>query len=341
VAREAFIAQGLSSLEDFVGLTDEDITSMCSNARKPGGIIQNPEWVAGGNMPQMIPNPGAQVGHFHEIRLRQLRFYRNYLSIVQRPMMTAQAIAQATLARLIAAWALYLKIEQGAKDDDSSIELPEKLKNQDDARKILEDLDDYLKKRRNIQGVPMSYLIRDDENAPDIASDPGYATPSFDDEMIRRASYIGEIYITDNRALWSIVRHITHDGPGWVWVSTHARSMNGRQAYLDLKSHYLGAGFTNEITNHADSILHETFYDGKKRSFTFENYAELITKAFDDLTEAGETIDDQRKVRRLLSHIYAPTLIPAKTVINSDTHYRDNYQNTISFLKAQRTRPIS
>ncbi len=46
------------------------------------------------------------------------------------------------------------------------------------------------------------------------------------------------------------------------------------------KSHYMGVTFTNEIKNQADAILTKTFYDGKKRSFTFENYAERITKAF-------------------------------------------------------------
>jgi hypothetical protein len=98
MAREVVIAQGLSSFEDFVGLK-----GICSNAKKPGGTIPNPNWVAEGNMPQMTLNSGALVRFIHEKRFRQLWFNQNYLTIVQRPMTPAQA----TLAWLTEAWALY------------------------------------------------------------------------------------------------------------------------------------------------------------------------------------------------------------------------------------------
>jgi hypothetical protein len=327
VTREAVILQGISSFEDFVGLTDKDVQDICSNAKKPGGTIQNPNWVAGGNIPLMIPNPGAQVGFIYEKRFRQLRFYRNYLSSVQRPMMPAQA----TLARLIEAWALYEMLEE----DEAPDNMPEKLVKQDDARRVIENLDEYLKKRRNIHGVPLSYLVRDQVEAPDIAVDQGYATPSFDEEMIRRAPHIGAIYTSDNKILWNVIRHITHNGPGWNWVSKYTRSSDGRKAYIDFKKHYMGESFTDEIKNAADLILENTEYDGRKRTFTFEHYAERITKAFDDLIEAGEVVDDQRKVRRLLNGLDDPVLAPAKAVIRASSDYKDNYQNTISYLKAQ------
>ena len=289
--REAIIAQGMSSFDDFIGLTDKDMKDVCSNAKKPGGTIPNPNWVAGGNMPPTITNPGAPVGFIHEKRLRQLRFHRNYFSIVQRPMVPGQA----TLLRLRDSWSLYEAIKN--YQDGTAPPLPGKLSKQDDARKVIEDLDHYLKKIRNSQGVPMSYLTRDDETPPAVGDDPGYSTPSFDDEMIRRASHNSSDYAEDNKTLWDVVRHITHGGPGWNWVSTHQRSMNGRQAYLNFKGHYMGDGFTNEIKHQADAILEKTYFDGKKRSFTFENYAERVTKAFDDLTEAGEEIGDSRKVK--------------------------------------------
>jgi hypothetical protein len=69
----------------------------------------------------MIQNPGAQVG----VIMRNIcDTYGSTItiSIVQRPM----APAQATLARLIDAWALYVTIEE---DDDSRIVLPKKKKN--------------------------------------------------------------------------------------------------------------------------------------------------------------------------------------------------------------------
>jgi hypothetical protein len=156
-------------------------------------------------MPQMIPNPGAFVGFIHEKRFRKLRFYRNYLSTVQRLLLPAQA----TLARLGEAWALYERIK---KKDVVTHMMPDKLKKQDEARKVIENLDYYLTIRRNVHGVPLSYLVRDEAEAPDVANDPGHATPSFDDEMIRRAPHTGAIYAADNKTLWDIVRTITRDG---------------------------------------------------------------------------------------------------------------------------------
>jgi len=40
--------------------------------------------------------------------------------------------------------------------------------------------------------------------------------------------------------VWAIIRHITHNGPGWGWgwVSRFSRHENGRDAYVDLKTHY-------------------------------------------------------------------------------------------------------
>ncbi len=179
LVRDAVIAQGLSSFDDFIGLSDSDVKNVCTNDMRPGGSIQNPAWVVDGIMPQFITNPGAAVGKFHEIRFRQLRFYRNYLSLVQRPMIPLQS----PLIRLVEAWVFSKEIKN---HDNSILIMPLKLEKSDEARKVIENLDDYLKKHRNANGIPLAYLTRDDVAAPDVADDPGYATPSFDKEMIRR-----------------------------------------------------------------------------------------------------------------------------------------------------------
>jgi hypothetical protein len=64
--RDALNGQGLVSLRDFLGLMKEDIKNICSNVRKPGGIINNPNATARNNLPPTIPNPGVQLGHIYE-----------------------------------------------------------------------------------------------------------------------------------------------------------------------------------------------------------------------------------------------------------------------------------
>ena len=85
-ARMALNNQGLTSFDDFLLLTEDDISDLCSIARKPGGNIPNPAFnrrnpVPG--VPATIPNPGVLIGHLHEKRLKLLRFYLHHLQRVQ------------------------------------------------------------------------------------------------------------------------------------------------------------------------------------------------------------------------------------------------------------------
>ena len=70
--------QGLQSITDLIHLTDDNISEVCSNARKHGGTIANPAFdpanpVAG--VPATICNPGVLIGHIFEHHLKMLRYY--------------------------------------------------------------------------------------------------------------------------------------------------------------------------------------------------------------------------------------------------------------------------
>jgi hypothetical protein len=56
--------QGLTDFGDYAVLNEEDIADICTNVRKPGGTINNPNHdpakpVAG--VPETIPNPGYRL----------------------------------------------------------------------------------------------------------------------------------------------------------------------------------------------------------------------------------------------------------------------------------------
>jgi hypothetical protein len=75
MARAAIHIQGLQAFDDFLTLTKKYVTNICSNIRKPGGMVPSPARdqaapVAG--MPPVIPNPGIQQGHIYEKRLKML-----------------------------------------------------------------------------------------------------------------------------------------------------------------------------------------------------------------------------------------------------------------------------
>jgi hypothetical protein len=118
--------------------------------------------------------------------------------------------------------------------------------------------------------------------------------------MIALAPHTGAVYQCNNNTVWNVIRHVTHGGPAWNWVSAHQRSCDGRAAYLALKSHYLGETFTTHIRAIADGQINLAFFDGKARNFTFEKYCEVLNNVFTDLESSGETVDESRKIRMLL-----------------------------------------
>lgn len=262
-ARTALANQGLTAYDDFLTLAEKDIGDICSNVWKPGGRIANPALIAGGGQPALIPNPGTPVGYVLEKRLKMLRYYLLHLQRIQRSFESATA----TLVCLANVYALK---EEEDNDEDGDINLPSKLTTIDKVRVTLEDIDDYLNRKKGISGVPLAYVVRPDIALPDMADDPGFGLPSYLLEMISRAPHAGSFFQRDNVAVWNVICHVTHEGPAWSWVQSYVRTCDGRAVYFAMKQHYLGESFTARLRANADRLMDSTFYDGRSRGFTFE-----------------------------------------------------------------------
>lgn len=183
--------------------------------------------------------------------------------------------AGATLARVNATWKIY----EQEQEDEAEVEEPDKFLKHDEARKVIENIDNYLLVKVGAAKVSLAYVVRDTvelpENVPNNAEpDPGFGRPDAVKEMIRRTRHDGDDYETDNLAVWELLWKVMHGGPGWNWIKTHARSRNGRAAYIAMKSHYFGTSYQSKIKSAADSTLDTIFFDGKARNFTFEKYTE-------------------------------------------------------------------
>ena len=164
--RDALNAQGLISIGDFEGLTEDDIAEICSNARKPGGTIVNPDYdpvnpVAG--VPPNITNPGVLVGHVIEKRLKMLRYYVHHLKKISRKF--DPNAAHALLENL---QDLY-RFKTSEEEYDNDIDLPERLTTVENIRTVLEDLDDYLERKRGCkltrEQQQMVREVRDSQNS--------------------------------------------------------------------------------------------------------------------------------------------------------------------------------
>lgn len=328
--RTALNEQGLDSIDVFATLTENEITSICSNVRRPGGVVVNPvagrgraaavAAAAGG----MMTNPGVLIGYVYEKRLKMLRFYCCYLERVQRDFDDNAA----TLGVLTNCYGL--KELEEAEDDEAKA--PEKLSDVKNIRQTLENLDTYLLRKRGSWNIPLAYVVREVVALPAPANDPGFGMPSYELELIRRAPHDGRYYTEDLKAVWMVIRAITHDGPAWNWVQSFARNLDGRGAYMALKRHYLGESFSSRLRSNADSVLETAFYDGRVRSFTFERYCETLKGAFSDIEATEEIVSETRKVRILLTGILDNRLNQAKSQVLATPDLKATFESAANFI---------
>jgi hypothetical protein len=316
----------LDTFEDFLLLEEKDIGDVCANVRKPGGMVPNPNHdpqniVAG--VPSMIPNPGIQLGHIYEKRLKLLRYYLHHLERIQRTMNPATA----TVGRLTSCYRL-----KDTEDDAEDLDLPSKLTRIEKVRDVLEDMDNYLVRKLGSSGLPLAYVVREEVAVPIGALDPGYGLPTISEEMIARGPHTGTHFQMDNNEVWQMIRHVTHGGPGWIWVQSHQRAYDGRQAYLAIKMHYLGESYSARIRSHADNVIESAYYDGKSRLFTFERYCEVLKSAFTDIETTGEEISETRKVQKLLQGITDTRLAPAKSQVLATPVLKATFESALNFI---------
>ena len=132
--------------------------------------------------------------------------------------------------------------------------------------------------------------------------------------------------------VWDAVRHVCHEGPAWGWVQAYARQRNGRSTYLALKAHYMGSTFQARLRSKVDQMLETTYYDGTKRHFSFEKYAETLQRAFVDLQSTQEEVSEERKVRVLLNGILDPRLEAAKNQVIASNHLQSTFEVATNFL---------
>ena len=331
--RAALIAQGLDNVTNFFGMTDDDVEDLCNNIRKPGGITPNPAHADDADAPPFIVDPGTAVGRVYQERLKQLAYYYSYLVTVNRTFIAAQAGGE----ELVRLWKYKKNMETILKNKkDGEDDYPDKFSNARPAREVIESIENWIGEHYGIENIPLQYVIRENPNVPRIADDPlPLGQPSYNEELIRRASHGGEAWVANNGKVWQMIRHVTHGTDAWAFVKNHARNQDGRGAYVALKAQYMGADFVNKVKLSADAALETLHWTGKAKHFTWEKFISRLTSAFADLAENGEPKTDGEKVRRLLRAITDPTLNVAKAVVQGDPRYAENFLAATAYLAGQ------
>ena len=149
---------------------------------------------------------------------------------------------------------------------------------------------------RGSRGISLEYLLRtDDANSPAPVEE---AVPDVNslDFMRLNASLKGNDYETDNRNLYTILRHYLSNTPGWNVISRFSTESNGRKAFKTLRAHYEGASYFDLIKTKANSMMMKTFYRGDTLKFSWEKFVAVHLEAHRMFDDIGEPLTDSLKI---------------------------------------------
>jgi hypothetical protein len=323
--------QGMNELEEIRLLSDDEVESLCKVIRRPGGTIPNP---AGG---PPIPAPGVQVNQRAEGHLKLLAFYLRHQERVSRPV-NAPDLTLATIRTVRE----LREFESTYKDP--STDLP--TINVKDWPKTMEAIEEYLRSVLGERKIPLAYVVRKNENIPD-GDDPSTSYPTRQDEMIARAPHYSidadghkipdPVYLVNREKVWEIIASITRDKDAWTYVRPAQKHRDGRAAFHNLFTHFLGPNNVDNMATLAEDKLKSTVYHGEQRRWDFERYVNVHKQqhsVLEGLVEHGYAgIDPRSKVRYLLDGIKTDKFDAVKTRIMSEERLRNDFDSCVTLYQ--------
>ena len=161
-----------------------------------------------------------------------------------------------------------------------------KLKSASQWEKWLEELNITLCQIIGVRGVPLTYVIRDND-APNF--DAGLP---YDEAVINGMTLTGEEFKQDARTVHKIIlKNVHEDSDAYTYIKTLIRHRNGRRDMQALRERYSSDATKQAIINKAKNDLQNLCYKNE-RSFSFEKFSSKLQKAYDELEDNGRAVNN-------------------------------------------------
>ena len=212
--------QGIDSLEEIGYLTDDQVEGLCKRVQRPGGTIPNP---AGADEPP-IPNPGTAVSMRAEENLKLTAYLKKHNDRVSRPTVITDVDVESCRAKIA-----MRKEELEHKDPED----PPKINTKNWA-KTWENFEGWLSGHKGCKGVPLSHVIREDQEVLPHDDDPSDDYDDDKEEMIARTPHLDEDgnptqdFKTDDERVWQLIFPIVRDHPCYVYAKKGFNTPGGR-----------------------------------------------------------------------------------------------------------------
>lgn len=191
----------------------------------------------------------------------------------------------------------------------------------------------YLGVKTGESGVPLLYVLREEVELP--TEDPGFGTPSFDEEVQSRGRHNGHFWRGDNKMVWLIVKGLTEGTSAWTTVKSYARSNDGRGAFMALSEAYMGVDIKLLLMKKAETVLANAVFDGKSKSWTWTKHIGKLKESFEDMAASGQELTGRMQVTKLLATFQFEPLKHLASTIETSPEYRDNFQKAAAFIQGQ------
>ena len=125
-------------------------------------------------------------------------------------------------------------------------------------------------------------------------------------------SHNGSEFTADRKTLFSLfVQYIGTSGHGSNLVTKYKTTQNGYQLYIDFRNHYHNQAYLGNQASAANQSLAKLQYKGERQFFNIETYYSRMTKAFNDLQNAGpaHALNENQKISKFEIGLKEPNAI--------------------------------
>jgi hypothetical protein len=314
--------EGYDEMSKLAQMTKKDVDALCKNVRSPGGMLAGQR------------NGGHTLSNRFQKLLVQAVFYIKTRRRVSR-VVNAGDIEVATIDTRL----LNLRREKEA-DYTNPTQVKIEIHKQDWS-KTFSMFEQGLGTIKGIDGAPLSYCMRKEEEVVADADDPAtnYSDPN--SEMKARAPIVNagpnavgysDTFTLDNPTVWEQVRFTFEKTEEWTHIRSFMKKEDGRGAILKLRTIKMGTQYVQNQSGLLEKKFRELNWAGDKRGWKFENYVTKHQHYFNLMKELDgyQEPNEGTRVRMLMEGITTTILDSSKNAIIASETLRDNFDGVVA-----------
>ena len=276
-----------ASLKQFRNLKEEDITTLASEYSR-----------------RTVANGRIYFGLQRKTKLKStIHWIQDFKRCGEVPTIEDLAEEEFQARLIIAAERAVIRKQQADSSESVSREAsPGKLKDEKKWIDWAEKLETMLSAMPGANGVPLSYVIRDNEEADRNEDDMNFVQ-----KTIACAPLDGPVFEADARKVHQLILGFVQGENADQWLKPHLKQENGRTDMIALRKHFEGEGNVSRRITEAEHLRNTLHYKGE-RALPFSHFITKCQNMFNIFSDEGEAYSESQKLRFLLDKVNCEAL---------------------------------